>query len=233
MHFDEMAEGNVDAAICTDCHTAHAVTRLEDSPAEIAETCSKCHDEIYESYAESVHGTALREANPDVPHCIACHGVHNIASATTASFRQGSVDLCAECHSDETIMDKYDVSSRVLKTYFDDFHGKTVGFYQKQAVEVWPDVAVCSDCHGVHDIKPVDDPESSVIKENLVTTCQKCHPDATSNFPSAWLSHYEPSIDKASLVYLVKQYYRLLIPLMVAGLALNVALDLWRLARNR
>jgi len=79
----------------------------------------------------------------------------------------------------------------------------------------------------------VDDPESRVIKENLVTTCRRCHPDATSNFPSAWLSHYEPNLDKGALVYFVKEYYRLLIPVMVGGLILNIALDLWRLARNR
>ena len=233
MHFDAMAEGDADAAICTDCHTAHEVTRLEDSPIKIAETCSHCHDDVYQSYAQSVHGSALREENPDVPQCIDCHGVHDIASATTATFRRASVDLCAECHADKKLMDKYDISSRVLKTYLDDFHGKTVGFYQKQTAEVWPDVAVCSDCHGVHDIKAVDDPESSVVKENLVTTCRRCHPDAASNFPSAWLSHYEPDINKASLVYLIKQYYLVLIPVMVAGLVLNIVLDLWRLARNR
>lgn len=233
MHFDAMAEGNADAAICTDCHTAHAVTSLEESGTKITQTCSNCHGEIYESYAESVHGSALREGNPDVPDCIVCHGVHNIASATTALFRRASVDLCAKCHADKELMDKYDISSRVLKTYLDDFHGKTVGFYQKQTSEVWPDVAVCSDCHGTHDIKPVDDPESSVIKENLVNACRQCHPDATSNFPSAWLSHYEPAMDSAPLVYFIKLYYQVLIPFMVVGLALNVALDLWRLARNR
>jgi cytochrome c553 len=130
-------------------------------------------------------------------------------------------------------MDKYDISSRVVRTYLDDFHGKTVGFYQQQASEVWPEVAVCTDCHGVHSIEPVDSPESSVVKENLVTTCRQCHPDATANFPSAWLSHYAPTMENAPLVFFVKQYYLVLIPLMVAGLALNVVLDLWRLARNR
>lgn len=233
IHFDAMSQGNADAAICTDCHTAHAVATLEESRAKMPQTCAKCHAEIYASYAESVHGSALAENNPDVPDCISCHGVHNIASATTASFRGKSVDLCAGCHADKALMDKYDISSNVLNTYLDDFHGKTVGFYQKQSPTVWPDVAVCSDCHGVHDIKSVDSPDSSVVKENLVATCRKCHEDATSNFPSAWLSHYEPDVHKAPLVFFVKQYYRLLIPAMVLGLAMNVALDLWRLARNR
>ncbi len=233
VHFDARAAGNANAAICTDCHDAHTVTSLKDSRTEIARTCASCHSEIYNAYAQSVHGAALAENNPDVPDCVTCHGVHDMVSATTPAFRRGSVLLCAKCHADEKLMAKYNISSSVFKTYLDDFHGKTVGFYQDQSPEVWPDVAVCSDCHGVHDIKSTKDPGSSVVKANLVETCRRCHEDATPNFPAAWLSHYEPSLHKAPLVFFVKQYYRLLIPLMVVGLGLNVALDLWRLARNR
>lgn len=233
IHFEAMSGGEADAPICTDCHDAHTMTPLHESRLQVVETCSKCHEEIYNDYGESVHGSALQKENPDVPDCVTCHGVHNIAAANSSSFRQQSVDLCASCHADEEIMDKYDISSSVIKTYLDDFHGKTVGFYQKQTSEIWPEVAVCTDCHGVHDIKEVDDPDSPVIKENLVETCQKCHQDATSNFPSAWLSHYEASLDKSPLVFLAKRFYQLLIPLMVGGLAFNVVLDIWRLARNR
>jgi hypothetical protein len=139
VHFDAMAAGDANAAICTDCHDAHAVTSLKDSRTEIARTCSSCHGEIYESYAQSVHGAALAEDNADVPDCITCHGVHDIVSATTPSFRRGSVLLCAKCHADEKLMSKYNISSGVFKTYLDDFHGKTVGFYQDQSPEVWPD----------------------------------------------------------------------------------------------
>ncbi len=233
MHFDAMAKGKENAPVCTDCHGAHTVIRLEESRTKIAQTCSQCHEEIYDAYQSSVHGSELEKDNPDVPVCITCHGVHNIGGAKTASFRQASVDLCAGCHADQELMGEYKISTDVFRTYLDDFHGKTVGFNQKQTADVWPDVAVCTDCHGVHDMKRVDDPDSSVIKENLVTTCRKCHPDASANFSGAWLSHYEPSMDKATLVYLIKQYYRFLIPAMVLGLALNIALDLWRLARNR
>jgi predicted CXXCH cytochrome family protein len=233
VHFGAMAEGDVTAPVCTDCHTAHTVGRLEESRTDIAQTCAKCHADIYEEYSQSIHGAALEAENPDVPVCTTCHGVHDIASATTPAFWLGSVGLCAECHAKKELMDKYGISSRVLKTYLDDFHGKTVGFYQEQTSEVWPEVAVCADYHGVHDIRSIEDPESQVIKENLLTTCSRCHPEATANFPSAWLSHYEPSPDKAPLVFFVKEYYRLLIPLMIGGLALNIVLDLWRLARNR
>ena len=234
MHFDALAEGEEDAPICTDCHGAHGTIRITEARSEIAQTCSSCHEDIADEYQESVHGSALAEDdNPDVPVCITCHGVHSIASAKTAPFRQASVGLCANCHADQQLMSEYEISADVFKTYLDDFHGKTLGFYQEDTSDVWPDVAVCTDCHGVHDMRKVDDPESSVIKENLVTTCRECHENATANFPSAWLSHYQPSLNSAPLVYLVMQYYRFLIPAMVIGLALNIVLDLWRLAHNR
>jgi hypothetical protein len=141
--------------------------------------------------------------------------------------------MCAQCHANTQLMDKYGISSNVLKTYLDDFHGKTIGFYQEQSSEVWPETPVCFDCHGVHNITPVDDPSSPVMKENLLPTCRQCHADASANFPSAWLSHYEPSLKKAPVVFFVREYYRFLIPVMIVGLIMHISLDLWRLARNR
>jgi hypothetical protein len=89
------------------------------------------------------------------------------------------------------------------------------------------------DCHGVHDIKRVKDPDSRVIRANLVKTCQQCHPGASQTFPAAWLSHYEPSPTKAPLVYAVKVFYRLFIPFVIGGLVLQVGLSLWRFWGSR
>jgi hypothetical protein len=130
-------------------------------------------------------------------------------------------------------MAKYGISSNVLQTYLDDFHGRTVNFVRQDQRTVWTDKPVCTDCHGVHSIMKTDDPAAPTIKENLLVTCQKCHPDATENFSASWLSHYEPSMEKASIVYMVKVYYWVLIPVMIGGLILHILLDLWRLARNR
>ncbi len=69
------------------------------------------------------------------------------------------------------------------KSYVTDFHGTTVVLFEEIAPDQETNKPVCIDCHGVHDMKSVDDPESTVIKENLLDTCQKCHPDATTNFP--------------------------------------------------
>ena len=66
-----------------------------------------------------------------------------------------------------------------------------------------------------------------------MVTCRKCHPGADEKFPAAWLSHYEPSWEKAPLVHAVRIFYRVLIPFMIGGLALQVVLHLWRALVNR
>jgi hypothetical protein len=91
---------------------------------------------------------------------------------------------------------------------------------------------VCYDCHGVHDIRPVDDPENG-IKVNLLETCRQCHPDATANFSDAWTSHYQPSLEHNPLVYLVDTFYAIVIPLTVGGFAFLVATDIFRRVRLR
>ena len=234
VHYAVLSSGSQNAPVCTDCHGAHNVVRQNSSRAHVSHSCGACHQEVYADYAESVHGAALLgDNNEDVPVCTTCHGVHNIPSASSSQFHLMSTDLCAKCHSDEKKMAKYGLSPNVVQSYLDDFHGKTVSFIRKQASMVWTGKPVCTDCHGVHDIAGADDPNSLKIKSNLLATCKKCHPDANENFPAAWLSHYQPSINKASIVYLVKVYYWILIPVMIGGLLLHILLDLWRLARNR
>ncbi len=231
--------GNKNAAVCADCHNPHYQTRLTnpdtheilpDAHVQIPQTCARCHSAIYDQYKESVHGKALLEfINPDVPTCIDCHGVHNIQNPTTEAFRISSPQLCARCHTDPARMDKYGISTQVLNTYLADFHGTTTTLFQKQSPGQITNKPVCVDCHGIHNIARPDDPQRGLeIKENLLQTCQKCHPDATTNFPDAWLSHYVPGPEKNSLVYYVNLFYRIFIPTVIGGMVIFVASDLYR-----
>ncbi len=122
----------------------------------------------------------------------------------------------------------------MVDTYLSDFHGMSATL-QRGATRSTGErlAAVCTDCHGVHDIKKADDPNSPVMAANLQKTCQKCHPGANKSFPKAWLSHYEPTRDEAPLVWAVQLFYRILIPFMVGGLVLQIALHLWRVLVNR
>ena len=243
VHQQARDEGVRDAALCTDCHGSHDAQRLTDpetgeltpeARGAIPLTCAQCHNEIYEKYLDSVHGSALTEGNPDVPTCIDCHGVHGIEDPSTTTFRLQSPSLCADCHSDDDLMEEYELSTDVLDTYVADFHGTTVKMFEKVTPDADTNKPVCYDCHGIHDIKRNDDPEKGLhVRENILTRCQVCHPDATANFPDSWLSHYIPSPENTPLVYYVNLFYSILIPVVVGGMTVLVGLDVFTDLRLR
>lgn len=249
VHQKALEAGNKNAAVCSDCHNPHYQRRLTNPVTHelwpnarlaVPKTCARCHSAIYDQYKSSVHGTALlggpQEAggNTDVPTCIDCHGVHNVQDPTSAAFRLSSTELCAKCHTDKARMEKYDISTNVLSTYLADFHGTTVTLFQKTAPGQVTNKPVCYDCHGIHDIRHVDDPQKGLqIKQNVLVTCQKCHPDATVDFPDSWLSHYEPSAEKNPLVYWVNVFYQLLIPGVIGAMLIFVLADAGRRIYNR
>jgi hypothetical protein len=162
VHQKALASGDQNAAVCADCHNPHTQQRLTNKDTgelldyarlHIPEKCAQCHSAIYDKYKESVHGRALtEEGNLDVPTCIDCHGVHNIQSPTTASFRNSTPYLCAKCHTNHALMQKYGLSTNVLNTYVADFHGTTVVLFDKSYPDQPTNKPVCTDCHGVHDI---------------------------------------------------------------------------------
>jgi hypothetical protein len=236
IHAELRAEGDLDAATCADCHNPHYQVAVEPI-SRIPATCARCHSGIAQDYRLSVHGAALiGEENADAPLCITCHGVHTIQDPTTAEWLSKSPQLCASCHADPERMAPYDLNTEVLNTYVADFHGTTATLFEKQTPDQLPNTPLCIDCHGIHNIKHVDDAESAVIKDNLLETCQKCHPNATENFSGAWLSHYVPSPEHNPLVYYVGIFYQIFVPVTVAGMAVFVASDFrrqWIVRRRR
>jgi predicted CXXCH cytochrome family protein len=228
VHAVALADGNLEAATCIDCHGSHSVQDPDEPRERISNTCGECHTTEHEQYVTSVHGAALLgEQNPDVAVCTDCHGVHKIEDPTTAQFRLNSPQLCAECHADEPMMAKYDISTDVFETYVADFHGTTVTLFEQQSPDQETNSAVCYDCHGVHNILPANDENSQVIKENLLTTCQQCHPNASANFPDAWMSHFRPSWDHNRIVYVVDIFYKIFIPTVLGGFLLFIGTDVY------
>jgi hypothetical protein len=122
-----------------------------------------------------------------------------------------------------------------MQTYLADFHGMTASLHRSEGRPAEPQAltALCVDCHGVHDITKAKGPASAVIKANLLNTCRKCHAGATQNFSDSWLSHYQPSLTRTPLIYIVKIGYAFLIPFMIGGLVLQILLHLWRVVVNR
>jgi len=113
--------------------------------------------------------------------CVACHGGDDTslekAIAHGAGFRgrPARADipvLCASCHASEDRMRAYNLPVDQYALYLTSGHGKRLARGDTR-------VAVCSDCHGAHDILPPSDPASRVFSLNIPKTCGTCHGDST------------------------------------------------------
>jgi len=161
-------------ATCTSCHTAHGVLPRTDplssvNRANVPATCGQCHHGIQEQFEQSIHHTLLGKTDKQLPVCNDCHSAHTIRRADAEGFKLDIMQKCGRCHGE------------IAKTYFDTYHGKVSQLgYTK--------TAKCYDCHGAHDIQRVSDPRSHLSRQNVVRTCQQCHPGATRRF-AGYLSH--------------------------------------------
>ncbi|MBI5666868.1 MAG: cytochrome c3 family protein [Chloroflexi bacterium] len=234
VHGAALRAGRLEAAVCVDCHGGHDIQPPDEPRQRVSLTCGRCHGAIFEEYQNSVHGAALLdENNPDVPTCINCHGVHDIQNPTTTLFRVRSPELCAGCHADAGLMGKYNISTQVFDSYLTDFHGSTVALFEHETPDVPTNKAVCFDCHGVHNIQPVAAGGASSIRETLLTTCQQCHPGASTSFPDAWLGHYPATAAAHPVLFAANRLYDWLTPLVIGLVGLVVVSDVVRRLRRR
>lgn len=235
IHFKELERGNTKAPTCTDCHGAHDVSDPSDRLA-VTGRCAKCHEETAKQYEASVHGKALLGENgADSPVCTDCHGAHSIKDPRETAFHVSSWTICGKCHSDEEKMERHGLSAEVLTTYLDDFHGRSNELYAEGAGTPGKPIATCTDCHGVHDIQSFrrGGDAAADVREKVIVACRKCHEDAPVEFADAWLSHYPPTLESAPLVWAIQWAYRILIPMILAGLVLHILLHLWRARMHR
>ena len=232
-HTQARLAGKQEAAVCTDCHGSHDVTAPDEPRSRSAQTCQRCHSQIFDVYKTSAHGAALiGMGNQDVPTCVNCHNAHNVQGPSNTQFRLFSPQICARCHENKALMDKYGINTDVFETYIADFHGTTVEIFQSVAPGQKTNKPVCIDCHGVHDMQKPGDQNDPAMKVRLLVICQKCHPGATANFPSAWMNHYRPSPEHYPIVYYVNLFYKFFIPGVLGGMAVFVVTDIGRRAVN-
>ncbi|MCE9638100.1 MAG: cytochrome c3 family protein [Planctomycetes bacterium] len=148
-----------------------------DSPAnDVTGGCGICHGAERVKHALSVH------ASVDVG-CVACHGGDvtvtddkDRAHAKDKGFRgvvaRKDVPLaCGGCHEDVRKMRPFALRTDALAAYRTSHHGRAV----LERGET--DAAVCTDCHGVHDLRRVRDPLSPANRLNVPATCGRCHGD--------------------------------------------------------
>src|SRR5512147_2488021 len=140
--------------------------------AQSKNSCLDCHSNLpeplgvtTETYSQNIHVQKGLS-------CVSCHGgdasnddpvkaMSRTAGWTGKIERRQIPELCASCHSDTERMKRYNPGLRVdqLQQYKTSVHGiKWVKGDSK--------VAVCTDCHGVHEIRPPSDTRSSVHPTN-------------------------------------------------------------------
>ena len=145
-------------------------------------SCYDCHaavnpsqQQISTQWQDSVHGRAAIG-------CADCHGGDPTSDQITVAMspsngfigtpgRAATVGMCGACHSDIERMRAYDLPTDQYAKYFASVHG------QRLAATGDTVVAICTDCHGEHDIKPVSDPTSPVYPTNVPALCASCHAD--------------------------------------------------------
>lgn len=233
IHFAQLQAGDPKAPTCVDCHGGHAIAPASTPRTAISARCGQCHEEIHKTYAASVHGAQLAEGNFDVPVCTDCHGTHAIRDPTAAEFHVGEHEICAKCHADPKRMAKYGLSTDVLATYLDDFHGTSNRLYDTVGTTAGRPVATCSDCHGVHDIQALDKNAPDLALTQVQTMCRRCHDQANTAFAAAWMRHQKADLGTAPAVWAITWAYRIMIPAIMVALLLHIALDLLQIRKKR
>jgi hypothetical protein len=186
-HKDVVLAGSVhESRACLDCHSG-LTPQPGDPPHQAAKdlpapTClSSCHTKLAEplqpgespqAYADSVHGQAyLQRGTPDVAKCWDCHGKHNIKpmSDRESPVNRANIPLmCSRCHSDMNVVLKYNIHAEApYQEYRSSVHGKAL--FEKGLVRF---AAVCTDCHGVHNIQAAGTPH---LQAKSPETCGRCH----------------------------------------------------------
>ncbi|MGD0790716.1 MAG: hypothetical protein ABR920_02995 [Terriglobales bacterium] len=158
---------------CTGCHADLEGKELpHDTPARV--NCGTCHATEQEQHARSLHGKAIARGDPLAPHCVNCHGNHDIYPVKDPRSAVAPMKVpfvCGQCHREGTTVSRNRPipQDNILENYSESIHGEAL---LKKGLSVAP---TCATCHTPHLILPHTDPASSINRRNIAATCTKCH----------------------------------------------------------
>ncbi len=164
-------------ATCSDCHGIHDID-VSTSPKSkinkyrIPETCSKCHEEDYKDYTESIHWKGYLIGIKESPVCNDCHSEHRILppeSPESPIYPLNVPKTCSDCHERYMLIQRYGLPQKRLATFYESYHGLALKAGNVIA-------ANCASCHENHKILASTNPLSPVYPDNLPKTCGGCHP---------------------------------------------------------
>src|SRR5690348_2757819 len=168
---DKKFQGSVHSVFgCTDCHSDVKAVPHEAAPAKPA--CATCHADQQAAYDTGFHAAARKKGDARAARCVDCHGSpHAIVAASDPASRVHRTNIpatCGACHGQKFVMEASGHSAQPFASYQESVHGRAVAAGSEKA-------AVCTDCHGSHDIRPASDSKSPIFKFNVPNTCGQCH----------------------------------------------------------
>jgi len=158
-HFRQVAGGNMNAPICTDCHATHRVLSPRDpesivSVARLDMVCMNCH----EGYDVSVHRPHEND-DPRLETCVVCHTGHQTemhGGVATTVFDIKLDEVCIRCHEANLIIEE------------DKAHGK-IHREEIEKVQLGQE-SNCGECHTYHYLAPDHEQDMALEK-----SCGDCH----------------------------------------------------------
>jgi cytochrome b subunit of formate dehydrogenase len=168
---NQLAQSVHSALGCLDCHSGiKDIPHADHLPPP---DCGACHQDETKAYSSSIHGVSHLLGSSSAAECWDCHGSHGILPADNPASPVYKMNLpvtCGKCHSNPGLTTEYRIlHPNAAKEFVESIHGQAL---LKMGLIVAPS---CSDCHGVHDIKPAVYPTSPINHANVAKTCGKCH----------------------------------------------------------
>ena len=162
---------------CVDCHSDVKSSPHERTPAKIS--CATCHADQQAAYDRSYHAQAIKAGDGQAAACVSCHGSpHELLPASDPKSRVNHANIpvtCGNCHGQKFVMEASGHSAQPFSSYLQSVHGKAVAAGSEKA-------AVCTDCHGSHEILAASNSKSSIFKFNVPATCAQCHQSVEQEF---------------------------------------------------
>jgi hypothetical protein len=176
---------------CAHCHGRHDIKRAAEDHFF---PCQNCHTKAAIQFKNSVHKKATLAGKLEAASCHDCHGSHDIRKATSKESSVYPTNLprtCAQCHGSAKEDTKKNFPHRdMVHLYMDTVHGRAL---DRGGLLV---AAVCTSCHGSHEIRSHLDPVSSTNRQNIPRTCGKCHAGVEESYEESihgkWLRRGNP-----------------------------------------
>jgi predicted CXXCH cytochrome family protein len=105
VHGKAITAGKMDAPVCSDCHTAHAIEQPTADAFRMQSTpiCGNCHKEKFSTYRDTFHSQlGALGGYVETARCWDCHGAHEVLPASDPRSPVNQANLvatCGRCHA--------------------------------------------------------------------------------------------------------------------------------------